>query len=192
MTVALDPSTLQRACAMTDRILGGVDRELRSGPTPCSEWTVLDVMEHIVGLTDFFADVAELGASPDDREWPDYDPDDLAPSFRRLADRLLAAFDMEAMGRPMRLPTGQTTGNIVIQVVIGELFVHSWDLAMATGRAHGNDDIAATLLTSDWMALCDQVRGDPAPPFAPQVAADVAAPATDRLVSFPGRDPHWR
>jgi hypothetical protein len=87
---------------------------------------------------------------------------------------------------------GRTKGNIAIQVAIGELFVHSWDLAKATNQMFTDEGIADALLASDWLALCDYVRTDSSAPFAAMVPSDGDAPLVDQLVAFLGRDPHFK
>jgi uncharacterized protein (TIGR03086 family) len=192
MTAPVDAGLLSRVCALADATLSEVSEDQLTGPTPCSEWVVQDLMEHIVSATDFFADVAELGAMPDDRVWPDYRADELVPAFRRHARRLVAAFERDgAMTSPMLLPSGATTGSICIQVAAGELFVHSWDLRRSTGQPDGDGDIADVLLASDWMALCDQVRASGSPPIGPAVTVNEAAPSIERLAAYLGRDPHF-
>lgn len=192
MTTALDASALRRASDLADRVLSAVATEQLTDPTPCSDWTVQALMEHIVGLTDFFADVAEFGASPEEREWPEYGAEELVPSFRRHAARLLAAFEVEgAMNRSMRLPSGETTGDEAIQVAIAELFIHGWDLATATSQSFRESDIAESLLGSGYMSLCAQVRNDPSVPFAPEVPIAANASPIDQLVAFLGRDPRF-
>jgi uncharacterized protein (TIGR03086 family) len=163
--------------------LSDVNDDQLTLPTPCFEWVVQDLMRHIVSATDFFADVAALGAVPEDREWPDYDAEDLAPAFRRHSGRLVAAFERDgAMERPMLLPSGPTTGSICVQVAVGELFVHRWDLQRSTGQHVGDDGIADVLLASDWMALCDRVRASSTPPIGPTVTASEGSPSIERLI----------
>jgi uncharacterized protein (TIGR03086 family) len=192
MAQDLDITTLRRACGMADRLLSGVGTEQLADRTPCSDWTVQELMEHVVGGADFLVDVAELGASPDDREWPDYVQEDLAPAFQRQAERLVAVFGAEgAMTKPMRLPSGETSGAIAIQVAIGELCVHSWDPAKATGQAFSDDGTADALQASDWPALCEIVRADSSVPFAAVIPSDGDVPKIDQLVAFLGRDPHF-
>jgi uncharacterized protein (TIGR03086 family) len=192
MTPSFDARTLSRVCDLAAATLSGVSQDQLKLDTPCAEWTVQNLMEHIVSSADFFADVAELGASSDEREWPDYAAGDLAPSFRRHAQRLIAAFESEgAMKRPMLLPNGPTRGSICIQVAVGEIFVHSWDLSRATGQSFSNEDIADALLKSDWMAMCEGVRAGSPPPIGPSVAVADGAPSVERLVAFVGRDPKF-
>jgi uncharacterized protein (TIGR03086 family) len=192
VTLTVDPALLSRVCGLADTTLSEVGADQLRLPTPCSEWAVQDVMAHLVSAADFFADVAELGAAPDDRDWPDYNADELAPAFRQHARRLVAAFERDgAMSRRMLLPSGPTTGVTCIQVAVGELYVHSWDLRRSTGQPVGDTDIAAVLLASGWMALCDQVRASSTPPIGPALAVEEGSPSIERLVAYLGRDAHF-
>ncbi len=184
---------LARACASTRSILRNVTRGQLALPTPCGEWQVHDLIGHIVGATRFFAEVAELGASPAGQEWPDYSAGDFAASFEEYSRRAVAAFSApDAMDKPMLLPSGPTTGARTIEVATGEIFVHGWDLAKATGQAdRADEDVAAALLASPWVSLCEEVRGSDQPPFAPEIRVPPEAPAADRLAAFLGRDPDW-
>ncbi len=193
MTAPLDLAMLGRACDLTDRIMSDVGPEQLGAPTPCSDWTVHRLMEHIVASTDYFADAAERGAVSEDRVWPDYAPDELTPAFRHHAARLVAAFqDPGVMERPMVVLAGPPTASFCLQIAISERLVHAWDLAAATGRPFGpeQEDIAEALLgSSEYVAVNSQVRGNTPPPFGPEIHLGPGAPAVDRLVAFLGRDP---
>jgi uncharacterized protein (TIGR03086 family) len=197
MTTADPPvsvAVLEQACTLTGGTLARVTRDQLGDPTPCGDWPVRGLIDHIVGATDFFADLAEFGASPEDRDWPGYGDGDFAAAFERQRRRLVAGFAVPgALGRIMALPTGPTPGAATIEVATGEIFVHGWDLARATGHAlpPAAEQVAAALLASGWVALSEQVRRSDQPPFAPERPAGPHAPAADRLVAFLGRDPAW-
>jgi uncharacterized protein (TIGR03086 family) len=184
---------LARACASTRTVLENVTREQLSFPTPCSDWPVHDLIDHIAGAMDFFADVAERGSSPEGREWPDYSGGDFVTSFRQQAHRAVAAFSAPgAMEQIMVLPTGPAPGSRCIQVAMGEIFVHGWDLAKATGHAMPVDGgVADALLASDWLSMCAEVRNADPSVFAPRIHLPPEAPAIDRLAGLLGRDPGW-
>ncbi|HXP57351.1 MAG TPA: TIGR03086 family metal-binding protein [Streptosporangiaceae bacterium] len=186
-------ATLERACASAGAVLAGVRQEQLDGTTPCGEWRVRDLVDHIAGAARFFGDLAEWGASPENQDGPVYSGGDFGASFREQAGRLVAGFSAPgAMERTMALPTGPAPGGQVIEVVTGEMFVHGWDLARATGHAEPADQaVAAALLASHWPALCEQVRPGPPPVFAPAVTVPATAAPADRLVALLGRDPHW-
>jgi uncharacterized protein (TIGR03086 family) len=191
------PDLLARACTSTRSLLAGVTEERMPQPTPCTDWTVRDLVNHIVGAMQFFADLAELGESPEDEEWPDYAGGDFLATFDRHAARASAGFTAPGgMDKLMALPTGPTPGSITIQVATGETFVHGWDLATAVGGPGGrealDDAVADALLLSDWMVLCVQVRGADPAVFAPEIEPPEDASAADRLAAFLGRDPAWK
>jgi uncharacterized protein (TIGR03086 family) len=184
---------LTGACASTSSILENVTREQLTFPTPCNDWQVHDLIDHIVGATRFFADVAELGSSPEGQDWPSYADGDFVSSFAEWAGRAIAAFSAAgAMEQTMLLPTGPTPGSRCIQVTTAEIYVHGWDLAKATGQSMPPDPgVADALLSSWWASLCAEVRQNDPPPFGPEIEVPREAPALDRLTGFLGRDPGW-
>ncbi len=110
MTTPVDADMLQRACDIANRIMSGVQPDQLGDPTPCSDWTVRDLMEHMVASTDFFADAAEHGSVAADRDWPGYSPEELLPAHRHHAGRLVAAFrDPGVIERPMVILAGPST-----------------------------------------------------------------------------------
>jgi uncharacterized protein (TIGR03086 family) len=184
--------TLRWACESTEAIVGNVPRDQLAQPTPCSKWNVADLINHIVGATEYFGDLAERGASPDG-EAPRYTDGDYAQLFAEQSHRLLEAFSTPgAMDRTMELPTGPSPGSLVIQVATGEIFVHGWDLARATGQELPADrGVAVALWGSAWPALSVQVRDEHPSVFAPEVPVAADRSDIDRLVGFLGRDPDW-
>jgi uncharacterized protein (TIGR03086 family) len=184
---------LTRAFAATSGTLERVTREQFALPTPCDDWQVRDLIEHIVGAAHFFTDVAELGYSPEEQEWPTESDGDFAAAFGRYARRAVVAFSAPgAMERAVALPSGPTTGARAIEVATGEMCVHGWDLAKAVGHVPAADEgVAEGLLASEWIALCAQVRDSDSPPFAPEVRVSREMAASDRLAGFLGRDPGW-
>jgi uncharacterized protein (TIGR03086 family) len=192
MTAPLDVDMLQRACDITDRVMSGVQPGQLGGPTPCRDWTVRELMEHMVSSTDFFADAAEHGAVAEDREWPSYSPEELLPAYRRHAGRLVAAFRSPGvMDRPMVILAGPPTATFCLQIAISERFVHAWDLAAATGQSFDEGaDIAEALLASpEYLSVNSEVRSNTPPPLGPELTVDSAAGAVEHLVAFLGRDP---
>ncbi len=183
---------LTRACAATGSILDSVTPEQLALPTPCSDWPVHELINHIVGATRYFGDLAEWGSSPEGQDWPNYGNGAFATSFGEQARRAIAAFSAPGAMERMMVPLSEPMpGWQCIQVATGEIFVHGWDLARATGQAMPGEGVADALLSSEWMSLCDEVRKDGTAPFAAAIEVPGEAPAADRLVGFLGRDPSW-
>jgi uncharacterized protein (TIGR03086 family) len=184
---------LEHACAATGGVLANVTDEQMTLRTPCTDWQVRDVINHIIGATRFFADLAEWGSSPEEQEWPVYADGDFAASFAEQSRRVISGFSAPgAMDRMMALPTGPAPGSRCIEVASGEIIVHGWDLAKATGQATPADQgVAEALLSSAYASLCVEVRSNDPPPFASEIGAAPGAAAIDRLAAFLGRDPGW-
>jgi uncharacterized protein (TIGR03086 family) len=183
---------LERACRSTASVLELVRSADLDRPTPCASWNVRDVVNHIVGGTGFFAELAEKGAVTDRGDDADCTATDFSATFRREAERLVAAFRAEgAMTKPMKLPFGELPGSVCVWIAAGDIFTHGWDLAKATGQPTDLDsEIAARLLAQIEPILPDAMRGpDGAAAFGPRVEIGSSAPAADRLAAFEGRHP---
>ncbi len=84
----------------------------------------------------------------------------------------------------MELPASLIGG-----MVVGELVVHGWDLARATGQHFDlDDDVAA--YTHDETAKNAQ-QGRDIGVYGPEVAVPATAPTLHRLLGLTGRDPGW-
>jgi uncharacterized protein (TIGR03086 family) len=79
-----------RAVVVTGAVFDGVKVEQWGDPTPCTEWTVRDLMNHLVGGTRQFISLM-TGGGPLDRSL-DYLGSDPAGSFRDAAAELRAIF----------------------------------------------------------------------------------------------------
>jgi uncharacterized protein (TIGR03086 family) len=125
-----------RACAEVDRQLRAVRDPWWSAPTPCSDWTVRGLVNHLV-VEDFWAadllggrTLADVGTS--------LDGDQLgAVPLQRWAEasqRALAAASAEgAMDRPVELSFGVVPGSEYAMQLFADHLVHAWDLATAIG-----------------------------------------------------------
>src|SRR4029453_14819737 len=45
----MDLATMTRACAATEDVVAAVGADQHDLPTPCTEWTVRDLLNHLVG-----------------------------------------------------------------------------------------------------------------------------------------------
>jgi len=183
---------LERACRSTAAVLAMVGHADLDRPTPCASWNVRDVVNHVVGGTGYFAELAVKGAVTDRADDPDCTATDFAATFQREAERLVAAFRApEAMTKPMKLPFGELPGSVCIWIAAGDIFTHGWDLAKATGQPTDLEpDVAARLLVQLEPMLPDEMRGrDGEAAFGPRVEITDSAPAADRLAAFEGRHP---
>jgi uncharacterized protein (TIGR03086 family) len=138
--------------------------------TPCSEWTVGDLSDHIVNSTAGMATMAR-GGEPDWAAATHYD--DPAAALRREGRALLDALDAEASTFPAAMAAA-------------ELAVHAYDLAIALGRSTTDLDAEVAEAGHAFMtaSMTDDMRGDA---FGPERPAPADADAYQRIAAFAGR-----
>jgi uncharacterized protein (TIGR03086 family) len=86
-----------RALAVTEEIVDQVKPVHLSRPTPCADWSLRQLLAHMIGQNYGFAAAAD-GESSDRTVWADRDfGDDPAPAFRASSARVSAAFAREGL-----------------------------------------------------------------------------------------------
>jgi uncharacterized protein (TIGR03086 family) len=147
-------------------------------PTPCPDWTVRDLVGHLLVDNANFRLRAE-GRQPDWAREPVDPGANWGDVFRGGADALVAAWRAHPPD-----PDGSVAGQ-----TIAEFAIHTWDLARATGQSPGIDEAAAEFAVT-WMrkALQPEYRGRA---FGAEHAVPANARSWERLVAFSGRDPAW-
>ena len=172
-------------------VVTGVRIDEGDRPTPCTEWSVRDLVNHVAG-EDLWTVPLLAGRTIED-VGDRFDGDLLGddPSGAALA---AAASALAAVGR--RLPTGGTVhlsyGEERLEEYLWQLaadhLVHGWDLAVALGVPPRMDEDAVAAV-SRWFADREEIyRGAGA--IGPRVGT-YENPRDDLLAGF-GRDPHWR
>lgn len=181
---------LGRATPVTRQLIEGLAQDDWSAPTPCPEWTVLEVVEHVVsGLTQF-ADVG-AGAGFDPSVQASLNPADALAAFEEAAGRMLSVWsDPAVAGRVHSMPWGDTPGATLIGFMVMEQLAHGWDLALASGRAPAYDDDLAAEALAMAEAFDDPSIRVPGM-FGPVVTVGAHEPTIDRVAGFLGRDPDW-
>ncbi len=164
----------------TEDVIVGVDPSQRHDPTPCADYDVGRLVDHVVGWARSFA--ASLSGAE-----PEGDPDDYraggepAAEFHAAAGAIIAAYRAG----------GATSEQLPSGIVVSEFLTHGWDLARATGQEMAVDASAAEFaLASARSMLLPEYRG-PGKSFGPEIPVEDSAPAIERLVGFVGRDPGW-
>jgi uncharacterized protein (TIGR03086 family) len=193
MTAPVDD--LATALAATERLVADIGPGEWDLPTPCTAWSVRDVVNHVVGGNLLFARV--LGGEP----LPPRDEliaasrtdrlgDDAVGAFRASAAAVLDAFRSEgALERMVTVPAGTVPGIAALHLRTVEALVHGWDVAQGTGRRL---EPSPTLVEQELAFTRDMLQRLPARPqgqgpFAPEQPAPDDAPPLDRLAALLGR-----
>ncbi|HEX6870788.1 MAG TPA: TIGR03086 family metal-binding protein [Micromonosporaceae bacterium] len=160
--------------------------------TPCTEWDVRTLVNHIVYEQRWSAPlfqgatIAEVGERFEGDLLGD-DPTGNAASAGKEAKDAVAGPDV--LTRTVHLSFGDTPGEEYVRQLFADHLVHGWDLAVAIGADRRlNPDAVHEVM--DWYAdREDAYRGTGM--IGPRVPLPPDASEQDRLLARFGRDPHW-
>jgi uncharacterized protein (TIGR03086 family) len=186
----MDASMYERALERTRTVVANTRRDQLGDPTPCGDWDVRALLNHIIGGCVTFAAGAE-GRQADFANPEDHASRDYVAEYDNASRAALDAFAAPgAMEREFALPWGKTPGAAALGLALADAVVHGWDLATATKQEIMiDDDIAEALygMTSSMMQPEGSYpRGDS---FAEPIEVAHDAPPRDRLLAYLGRDP---
>ncbi len=184
----VDTGLLPDAFAWTSRVVGEVKPDQLALPTPCEDWTVRMLVNHMVGALQAFAE-----GVPNGRVSPQVDPsdDDLsgedpAGAYHASWPGVLDAWAAADADGATEFPWGPMPNTIAVQLLVLESTVHGWDLATATGQ----DVAIPEQLTAATAELATMLFADPAMrghDFKPPIEVSDDAGPTASLVAFLGR-----
>lgn len=178
------PAARHRAVAGEFSRLVGDTRDW-SAPTPVAGWTARDVVDHLVTWFPGFLSSGgvDLAAGPSTA--------DPAAAWQHHSDAVQALVEQRG-DEPFTHPHAGShrLAGTVDQFYTADVFMHSWDLARASGQdARLDEDFAARLL--EGMRPIEQLMRSSGQ-YGPAVPVAADAPVVDRLMGFIGRDPGWR
>jgi uncharacterized protein (TIGR03086 family) len=159
-----------------------------NAPAPVEGWTARDVVRH---LTEWLPAFLTAGAGTDLPHGPSVDEDPVA-AWQVHCDGVQAVLDdPETAHRELanphigRLPLATA----IDQFYTADVFMHTWDLARATGQdARLDPGFCAQLLAG--MQPIEQILRSSGQ-YGPRVDVPAGADTQTRLLGFIGRDPFW-
>ncbi|MFF1836131.1 TIGR03086 family metal-binding protein [Streptomyces sp. NPDC058231] len=179
---------LDAAAARAIPVVHGIHDGQLGDPTPCTEYDVRALVDHLFQVVVNFQALAA-------RQEPDFGPAPTAVTgdwrgrFGEETAKLVAAWDAPgadegtagSMGFPART---------VARMVLGDLTLHAWDLARATGQVFvpdGDvvDELGPGVAEMAPTARKAKVYGEPFP------VPDGASPF-EQMLGTTGRDPGWQ
>ena len=178
---------MERAATPTLAVLRGIATEQLDAPTPCRDFTVRALISHLLQWGPMLVAAGHkrsAGPASDDTG------DDWLPSLEAHTADLVAAWsapDAWQGSTPMGGPTmpAPTVGGLVL----GELVVHGWDLARATGQSASWPEEVVTRAYAAAEETAEQGRAMGV--YGPAVPVPARASTMDRLLGLTGRDPQW-
>ena len=178
---AMDPITqLEQLGPHLGGVVAGIAPDQLDDPTPCADFTVRGVLEHMIGGATAFA-AAYRGVEPAE---PDL-RDPLGDYHEVLGDLVAAISAPGALDQTVQAPFGPLAGATFARFVVLDGLVHGWDLAGATGQAY--EPPAELVAEADAFArqAVDPLRDGSTFKAAVEPPAD--ATPIDRLAAYTGR-----
>lgn len=174
-------------------LLLGVDDDELTATTPCPDWNVAALLDHLMGLSYAFALAArkriDAAAAP-----PEPSTQHLLRHWRSRLPVLLE--ELATAWKDPAAWTGTTrAGGVTMpatemgMVAMNELIMHGWDLARATGQEFAADP--RTLETLIEFLSEGPAEGTPGM-FGPRVPTDDEAGLLEHALGLAGRDAGWR
>ena len=155
-------------------------------PTPCSRFTVHDVLNHMLVLGGTFSYMFR-GEDPPELSPPAVYGRVPAKEFREVMGVLLEAVQSPgAMERTIASPVGDVAGDTFARFVAVDGLLHGWDLATATGQAFDiADEVVKEVEAFAHAAISAEMRA--AGMFAEPTTPPPDASPLERLAAFSGR-----
>jgi uncharacterized protein (TIGR03086 family) len=176
-------ASLDLTFAHAGAVIAGVRPEHLDAGTPCAEWSVRELLEHMIGVVDGIGH-AVAGDEPSAFTLGD----DPAAQFAASSTASMAAWrspgvlEREIDSRPGPMP-----GRMLAGINLLDTAAHTWDLAVATGQPPElPESVAVAALEAREQIVTAELRPGR---FDPEQAVPEGASPTDRLTAFLGRPP---
>ena len=192
-----DPVTqLEQVTRRTKEVASGVTQAQAADATPCAEWSVLDLFNHLIGGLEFTAGCI-TGNVPDIRPneaessyQGETDVAVLVRAYHTAVDRALElAGNPGALERTAMTPFGEMPVARIMMGTVMDQLVHCWDLAQATGQDTSLDsgmvEFAYGMLVSGGFADMGRQAGF----IGPAVSVPDSASTQDKMIGYMGRQP---
>jgi uncharacterized protein (TIGR03086 family) len=173
------------AGGFTERVVGVTDWD---APAPVEGWVARDVVRHLVTWLPAFLDSRSLPVLP---AVPSVD-DDPVSAWQAHTDAVQALLDGPEAGHQVDDPYlgGRRLDEFIAMIYTSDVFMHTWDLARATGQDETLDPDTCAAMLAGMEQMEDVIRGSGQ--YGARVDVPADADAQTRLLGFIGRNPQWR
>ncbi|MGF1668613.1 MAG: TIGR03086 family metal-binding protein [Acidimicrobiia bacterium] len=173
------------------RLIEGVAPGQLGSPTPCGDFDVRALLDHMCTWATVFDGTAN------DRLL-DFDPEAFtlevgwAECFAKAASGIVTGLRQHGYDRPMVMTSDPLPGFIVVDMLSMEYIGHGLDIAASTGQSHRfTAEQAEAALSASERLIQPDYRGLGEGQFHPIVEVGPDAGPFQRFVGFLGRDPGW-
>ena len=179
---------------LLEAVAAAVTDATAQAPTPCTQWSAAQVLQHAAGDQLAWAAAIGVGTGPAENPFApsgrlDGSVDDLVRPALAAARAAWASVKADDDAVPTPLPQGPLPAPTAAGACALDAAVHAWDIAVALGRPGLLPAELAGRLLPAARAVVEPLRayGAYAAALPPQPADDGAA----ELLRYLGRDPQW-
>ncbi|WP_084727843.1 TIGR03086 family metal-binding protein [Rhodococcoides yunnanense] len=186
-----------RAVQLTVDAVSPISVGSLSAPTPCSEWDLAQLLDHMTVQNFGFA--AAAGGSRDEDVWnTGMHLDNLVVDYLESAERVIEAFSAsDVVDRQFYLPElsreQQFIGSQAVTMHAIDSMIHSWDVARAVGSIVEPDfDLVEMTIEIVEQIPDNEERRKPGAHFGPRASiGDTTGSRFDTALALLGRSPRW-
>jgi uncharacterized protein (TIGR03086 family) len=186
-------SQMLPAAEAAARIVLEIPETKLDAPTPCPEWDVRGLVDHLI----LWTGRGETAAHRLPPAGPGEDHDFTAETgwagrFGEQSRKTAEAWQDPAAWEGNTSLTGNKEGmpaGFIAGILFGEWVVHGWDLAVATGREPAFPQPVVEAAWEQVASMAEMSRKYGA--FGAEVPVPEDAPLLDRVLGLAGRDPRW-
>lgn len=184
---------LEEGFAWTRRRMAAVKPTQLKWETPCAEWNLQQLLNHMLTTMDLMSNAARNAEVGDDASRliavEDYlEGDETLSAFDAVAERALSIWHLSgSLDGTCITPFGPAPRLMAAQISLNDSVVHAWDVGRTTGEdADIPTGIADELLEIDRRLIAD--LGGRRGLFGDEIDIRTSS-ASDRLVAYLGRTP---
>ena len=169
----------ETATSQARNVIQGVRPEQMKQSTPCSEWDVEALINHLVGAQTGIAGMVSgsqvaAGSTP-------LETLDAAVSAMVAAGKAPGGLEKKVQGRQGEVPAGQ-----MLNIGTMDVAIHTWDLAKATGQ---DTTLDSRVVEHIFQTVEGMVQRGPSPAFAAPTETPANASRQDKMIALTGRTP---
>jgi uncharacterized protein (TIGR03086 family) len=169
-------------------LVSGLRPEDLSAATPCGDWDVRGLLNHTLGEAAMMTDVNRGLPSGNDHGDLISAGGPLAVTWHEAARDNVTSWRESGLDGERTYFYGTFPANAAVLINLGEVLVHSWDLARATGQDFVLDPQLAALVHGLYSSVpLEGMRANGI--LGPEVRVPADAPIADRMLGLLGRQP---
>lgn len=174
-----------KALYMLDAVAQRVPGDAWDNQSCCDGWTARQTAGHASWLIRNVGSLASGKGPIAEQPEAEVVGDDPAASVRAIVNETIVALDQQgALARVANTPFGEMPIDAFIGIVWVDPMTHAWDVADATGVAHGIDADTAAAAHAQMLPMSEMLRG---PGMFNAVADPSGDDALSAFIAFTGR-----